>query len=516
MPFPKRALLACALAVGALAAGAGPASAAAPELDWKPCGDRFQCADLEVPLDYSRPWWRTIEIPVIKLPATDPARRIGVGIGGAGGPGQSGIDQMRGLGSTLFAPLNERFDLVAFDQRGVGTIDCGPTPDPDPGLAEPHDVDPGLIARRAREIGRMCLERNPLLLPYVTTGNAARDIDRLRVALGEKQITYVGGSYGTALGATYSSLFPGRLRAMALDAPVDIGVWMDRPLEGPREQAAGFENVLDRFAMHCAVSPACQFGGDDPESAIDALAERLDREPLPLAGRPGVTVDGDLMLLFLADLMYVPSLWPTTAAMLSELERGATDIAGQLFGVDLFGVDFEAFWAIMAADGDHPRGATPYLDAVRHTWGTSDHFWFVRGYSATRFGYWPVEGRGAFRGPVRAHGMTTPPLIFAIRHDPATPYRWGQRMARDLGARLLTVHGEGHGAIRNPCVMELAKRYLEDLEVPAPGVTCAQPKPFSAPAVAAAATGRVDVRRLIRRERRLGSWGMPAPGLVGR
>ena len=173
----------------------------------------------------------------------------------------------------------------------------------------------------------MCLERNPLLLPFVTTGNAARDIDRLRVALGEKQITYVGGSYGTVLGATYSSLFPGRLRAMALDAPVDIGARMDRPLEGPREQAAGFENVLDRFAMHCAASPACEFGGDDPEAAFDALVERLDREPLPLAGRPGVTVDGDLVLLFLADLMYVPSLWPATAAMLSELERGVADIA---------------------------------------------------------------------------------------------------------------------------------------------------------------------------------------------
>ena len=478
MPFPKRALLACALAVGALAAGAGPASAAAPELDWKPCGDRFQCADLEVPLDYSRPWWRTIEIPVIKLPATDPDA-----------PDRRG-DRRRGRARAVrrrpdcaasARPSSHRSTSASTSWPSTSAASArstaAPTPDLDPGLAEPHDVDPGLIARRAREIGRMCLERNPLLLPYVTTGNAARDIDRLRVALGEKQITYVGGSYGTALGATYSSLFPGRLRAMALDAPVDIGVWMDRPLEGPREQAAGFENVLDRFAMHCATSPACGFGGDDPEAAIDALVERLDREPLPLAGRPGVTVDGDLVLLFLADLMYVPSLWPTTAAMLSELERGATDIAGQLFGVDLFGVDFEAFWAIMAADGDHPRGATPYLDAVRHTWGIADHFWFVRGYSATRFGYWPVEGRGAFRGPVRAHGMTTPPLIFAIRHDPATPYRWGQRMARDLGARLLTVHGEGHGAIRNPCVMELAKRYLEDLEVPAPGVTCAQPKP---------------------------------------
>jgi hypothetical protein len=55
----------------------------------------------------------------------------------------------------------------------------------------------------------------------------------------------------------------------------------------------------------------------------------------------------------------------------------------------------DAFWSIVAADGDHERGLAPYLRSVRDTWGISDHFWLVRGYEATRFGFWPVEGRGA-------------------------------------------------------------------------------------------------------------------------
>ena len=213
--------------------------------------------------------------------------------------------------------------------------------------------------------------------------------------------------------------------------------------------------------------------------------------------------------------MYVPALWPTTAAMLAELERGVTDIAGELLGVDLFGVDFEPSGRSWPPTVTTRAASRRTSTTVRHTWGIADHFWFVRGYIATRFGYWPVEGRGAFRGPVRAHGTTVPPLIFALRHDPATPYRWGQRMARDLGARLLTVHGEGHGAIPNPCVMELAKRYLEDLEVPAPGVTCREPKPFGAPAAARAAAqpAGADLRRMIRRERpprRAGACRLPA------
>jgi pimeloyl-ACP methyl ester carboxylesterase len=514
MQLPRRALralLACGLAAGACAAAA-PA-AGADELDWRPCGDRFQCAELEVPLDYSRPHWRTIEIPVMKLPATDPARRIGAGVGGAGGPGQSGIDILR-QGRDFLAPLNERFDLVAFDQRGVGTTDCGPLPDADPGWAEPHDVDPGLIARRAREIGRLCLERNRLMLPYLTTGNAARDMDRLRAALGEKRLTYIGGSYGTILGSTYSTLFPGRVRAMALDGPVD-DVWMSRPLEATREQVASFESSLDRFAMLCAASPSCGFGGDDPEAALDALVARLDREPLPLPGRPGVTIDGDTVLVGMAELMYVPSLWPTAAAMLAQLEQGVTDLAGELLGVDLFGLDEDAFWAIMAADGDHPRGVSPYLASIRHTWGTSDHFWMLRGYIATRFGFWPVEGRGAYRGPMRAHGATVKPLVIAVKHDPATPYRWGQRMARDLDGHLLTVNGDSHTSLANPCVLRATKRYVEDLVLPAEGETCTQPNPFRA-AAASATTSATDLRRQIRRARRGAAWGMPVPALLGR
>ena len=233
-----------------------------------------------------------------------------------------------------------------------------------------------------------------------------------------------------------------------------------------------------------------------------------------MPGHPGTVIDGDALRLGLLGLMYAPSLWPATAAMLTELEHGVVDLVIDLLGIDLYGIDPGAFWAIVAADGDHPRGIQPYLDSVRHTWGTSDHFWMVRGYSGAIFGFWPVEGRGEFRGPFRAHG-TIQPLIFAVRHDPATPYRWGQRLARDLGARLLTVHGDGHGSLGNPCMTELATRYIVDLALPAPGVSCSEPKPFPT-AARAAASGRGDLRRLIRRERRLAMWGMPVPALVGR
>ena len=60
----------------------------------------------------------------------------------------------------------------------------------------------------------------------------------------------------------------------------------------------------------------------------------------------------------------------------------------------------------------------PYLRSVRHTWGMSDHFWLARGYEALASDFWPVEGRGAYRGPIRAHGATVPPLVVSV---PARP-----------------------------------------------------------------------------------------------
>src|SRR5688500_18540122 len=66
-----------------------------PQLTWKACGDGFECASAAVPLDYDRPKGRTIEVALVRLPATDPARRIGSLFLNNGGPGESGIDFVR-------------------------------------------------------------------------------------------------------------------------------------------------------------------------------------------------------------------------------------------------------------------------------------------------------------------------------------------------------------------------------------------------------------------------------------
>src|SRR5436305_352489 len=62
---------------------------------------------------------------------------------------------------------------------------------------------------RYRSFDRLCARRNRSLLRHVSSADTARDLDRLRAAVGDRRLSYVGGSYGTFLGATYANLFPG-------------------------------------------------------------------------------------------------------------------------------------------------------------------------------------------------------------------------------------------------------------------------------------------------------------------
>ncbi|HEX8007188.1 MAG TPA: hypothetical protein VF482_12245, partial [Trebonia sp.] len=93
----------------------------AQRLDWQPCDSGFQCARLFVPFDYARPAWRRFSLPVVKLPAAEPAHRIGALVINPGGPGGSGIQYALAARSGEFSPaIRDRFDIVGFDPRGVG------------------------------------------------------------------------------------------------------------------------------------------------------------------------------------------------------------------------------------------------------------------------------------------------------------------------------------------------------------------------------------------------------------
>jgi pimeloyl-ACP methyl ester carboxylesterase len=221
-----RRVATAAVALSGLVAGLSPAPAAAeapvPVLDWQPCAapsqHGFDCATAQVPLDYGDPQGATIELAVIRHPATDPAHRLGTFFVNFGGPGAPGTAALPQLYERFAAELRARFDVVSWDPRGVGAstaVQCFDTPDDAErffaGLPEGFPV--GRAEERAwirgyARLGELCGERNGDLLAHVSTAETARDLDLLRQAVGDPQLNYQGNSYGSFLGAVYANLFP--------------------------------------------------------------------------------------------------------------------------------------------------------------------------------------------------------------------------------------------------------------------------------------------------------------------
>ena len=240
------------IAAALLGAGSPRPAAAANEVDWQDCGT-FECGRLAVPLSYEEPAGEQIEIALLRAQAREPSQRIGSLLVNPGGPGASGTNFVRAWSALAPPEIRDRFDIVGFDPRGVGdstSLDChdsvqeiaalDPTPDsPD----EWSDV-----AETYRAFAELCALRGASLLPHLGSDNVARDLDRIREALGDEKLTFLGYSYGTVIGAFYADLFPERVRALVLDGAVDTSLTGE---ELAFEQAVGFEASLERFAADC-------------------------------------------------------------------------------------------------------------------------------------------------------------------------------------------------------------------------------------------------------------------------
>jgi pimeloyl-ACP methyl ester carboxylesterase len=516
----RRGLLAGAAVAAVLAAAP---SASATSLNWSACGDSpgVECATLRAPLDYDKPHGDKVKLFVARTRATDPAHRIGTLFLNFGGPGASIADFLEAFGTDGFPALNQRFDLIGMDPRGTGqstpSIDCDVNQETtgiySMPFTTPFNLDAGaLIAKDRRYINR-CIDLNDGILAHVSTANVARDMDLLRRALDERRLNYLGFSYGTFLGATYASLFPGNYRAMVLDGPLDANRYINRPMKALQEQSAGFERALGRFFQACAANqPACLgFGGSDPWDAYDSLIDQANASPLPAAGytpdpRP---VDGDDVLAAAVVPMYAKQLWPLLAQALSLAQAGDGTLIRALTDEFFYTRDpdtgnydpgSDRYFTIGASEQRYKRDVGLYLEAGDDAWGTYDHTYWNLGYIELNYGLWPVHDRDAYYGPFKAARSSPTPLVVATTYDPATTYRGALRLVRQLGkARLLTMRGDGHTAYQNgspDCIDTAIEDYINTLALPDPGTSCRQNIPFAQPLAARAQSSRARVRAL--------------------
>jgi len=447
-------------------------------ITWMPCNGGLQCGSLLVPLNYAQPDGATIDIAVERHLAEDPSSRIGSLVINPGGPGVSGIDDFANELSVLTPQLLDDFDIVTFDPRGVQRSDpvtCGETAGGSQGtLPNPVPQTPAAqtaIIANMRQFAADCEKASATVLPYVGTVDVAQDLDRLRQALGDPGLTYMGQSYGTLIGLTYAALFPTHIRAMVLDSVIDPALSLNQMTLG---QAEGFEGELQSFFAWCADHPSCAWRpAGDPTTALLAQIAQSASSPVP-AGNGRMAGAGELYDALL-DGLYSTSEWSGLGAAL------ASDAHGSGAAVVAMSDSYTADGSTNGSDAaeaidclDHPvskkLSAYSYLAALFKT--SAPVFGPLLAWGEAACAVWPVRPTRT-PAPVTAPG-SPPILVVGTTNDPATPYAWAVSVSKELShGVLLTRDGDDHVAyFYSPCVRGYVQTYLVSGVTPPPGTVC--------------------------------------------
>ncbi|MEU2711486.1 alpha/beta hydrolase [Streptomyces sp. NPDC007205] len=446
----------------------------------------FQCATIQVPLDYGRPDGKTIKLAVSRMKTGVPGKRHGAILFNPGGPGGEGLDMPVVMKDAMPKNVREQYDLIGFDPRGVGRstpLTCGLTPTQQ---NSEHPYKAATFSRDvkwARTVADKCRARNGDRLAYFTTRNTARDMDVIRAVLGEKKISYLGYSYGTYLGAVYAQMFPARTDRFVLDSAIDparvwrgmIQVW-----------AEGTEPAFTRWTKWTAQRDRTYKLGSTPAKVKKTfwdLIARADRTPIEQGGQK---LTGDDIRATLRAEFFSPrsaaeavvglkkaadghaALRPSPVPDQQPKPRFAKAPAAQP-PADNTSV---AFWAVVCGDtAAWPRDPEQYRrDAIRDKAEYPLYGDFASNITPCAFWTEPAE-------PVTAVDNNVGVLTVQNQWDSQTPLASGLGMHRALkGSRMVYVKGgEGHGVYATDprsCADRTVNAYLSNGRLPARDVTC--------------------------------------------
>ena len=456
-------------------------------LDWSDCSGA-ECATMTVPIDYENPSGATIDIALLRVPAGRSSQRVGSLVVNPGGPGGSGVEYARAADFIVGPDVRAAYDVVGFDPRGVGRsapIDCvtdaglddflGSDPTPD------DTAEEEAFAAGSADFARSCGSTAGPLLPFVSTRDAARDMDVLRALLGEEKLTYLGKSYGTYLGATYADLFPEQVGRFVLDGVVAPDLTSDEINLG---QARGFERATTEWAAYCVAEGDCPLGTSREEvmDNLRAFLDDVDADPLGRTGDGAVPeLTEGWASLGIAAAMYDQGSWRILVDAMGQALDGdgtglmqlADQYADRNPGGGYAGNIMEVIYAVNCLDKpesdsvEEHRRLADEAEEEAPTWGR------YLMWSSMPCGYWPVPPTGEPQ-EISATGAD-PIVVIGTTRDPATPYEWAVQLRDQLDdAALISFDGDGHTAYTrsNACVDDAVDAYYLEGTVPEDGLTC--------------------------------------------
>jgi len=467
-------------------------------LDGFPCPDSdFTCVTLTVPLNHFDPSdSRTLEVVFGVLPAT--GERKGMFVTATGGPGTAGLMSADGYTAVMDPAIPEHYDIVFFDQRGVGQsggLQCTNAAakyflaDFSTGTPEEEQA----LLQTARSFANDCVTEagNPDFLPYLGTAQAVEDLELFRQAMGDEKIWLYGESYGTQYAQTYAAAHADHLAGLILDGTVDLTL---TGLEYYTQQAAAFNSTLTLTLEACNADDICaeSMGGGDAIAAYNKLSQRLKQGsiefnfPLPSGGIANRAFTFSDLENSAASYMYSETLRMIFLRALAAYSRNE-DIVPMA----------RILYASLALDPETliPQTDPSYSDALFYAVECQDYSYFSgtpeeRGTALMQAGnaveqslenfesifygdvpclFWPNTPTENTRpAPLVADGVPT--LVLGATADPATPVSNGIAVFRRLAdGYLVTQNGGPHVTygVGSACVDAIVTEFLVNGQPPA-------------------------------------------------
>jgi pimeloyl-ACP methyl ester carboxylesterase len=489
-----------------------------PIINWGSCGNEFpeiQCAKVKVPLDYRYPNGQKTELALARYPASDQTNKIGTVFVNPGGPGGSGVQFLKaGVGQVISQNVLGRFDVVSWDPRGVGDstpVKCWDNTQSRDNYFNnkpPSNIIPYFPSQekasfeKLKNISHLCFSRNQPILNHMSTADVARDLDLLREAVGDQQLTYLGYSYGTYIGQTYANMFPTKVRAIVLDGVNDGSVWVSG--WDIKYQRTGSYDVLKEFFKLCdQAGKKCGLSGTNKsEATFDRIRNYLTKTPILINDAEGNVVEYNYSS-FIDDsiqAMYVTGGWALYADFLGDLNRSingnkllsVSKLANRadiekaskniLSETDQYDNTLDSSFGNTCADIQFPSSFTSYSIIGKYASTGSIHgpyWWWQNAPCAS----WPTNVN-RYTGPWNKR-TSSPVLVIGNFFDPATNYANAVSTSRLLkNSRLLSYAGWGHTAAYDNlsrCIDDYVSLYLLDGSLPPKDTVCpAEENPFTA------------------------------------
>lgn len=255
--------------------------------------------------------------------------------------------------------FGETYNIVGFDPRGVGRsgphLDCfRNSTEARTAFNRAHYTGATNTSSTSFEeqyysaaiYGAWCDEAVKTGSPhgyYITTPAVARDLLRFVEAEAElagrppseANLWGFGNSYGTVIGTTFASMFPGRVGRLVLESVMDVDQYY------ANDWRSNFVNADEAFAQlpilcHAAGRDRCALWSPTPghiTARMDAVIRNIKSRPIPVSGlagqggdaatrSPGLVTYSDLQA-FLVNGIYQPLIYfPIMADLFAQLERG--------------------------------------------------------------------------------------------------------------------------------------------------------------------------------------------------